>query len=334
MRRREFITLVGAAVTWPIASRAQQQLKVHRIAVVHPSAPLGDMSESGQNSGYHAFFLELRRLGYVEQKNLLVDRYSGEGRIDQYAALAGKVVELNPNAIFAVTSRIVQKLKAATSVIPVVGLMADPLGFQLVASLSRPGGNVTGVTSDVGIDIGTKRVELLKEAIPGISRVGVLISKELVEGDVYAVLVEAARKVGVLLVGPPLATPIHEEEYRRVFKAMSEEHADALIINDQGEHFPNRGFIVKLAEEYRFPIIGVHRGYVEAGVLMAYGPDYTSLFRIAAIQIDQILKGTKPSDIPVQQPTSMELVINLKTAKALSLTIPPSLLARADEVIE
>jgi putative ABC transport system substrate-binding protein len=334
MNRREWIALVGGAAAWPFAARAQQPLKIHRIAVVHPSATVSDMSETGDNPGYRAFFQELSRLGYVEKKNLLVDRYSGEGRVERYAELAGKVVQLNPNAIFAVSSRMVQNFKAATSVIPVVGLMADPLRFQLVASLSRPGGNVTGVTSDVGFDIGTKRLELLKEAIPGISRVGVLISKELVEGRVGALLVESAHQVGVSLVGPPLATPIQEQEYRRVFKAMSEEHADALVINDQGEHFPNRGIIAKLAEEYRFPIMGVHRGYVEAGVLMAYGVNYPSLFRIAATQLDQVLKGTKPSDIPIQQPTRMELVINVKAASALGITIPPTFLARADELIE
>jgi putative ABC transport system substrate-binding protein len=228
----------------------------------------------------------------------------------------------------------VQNLKAATGVIPIVGFMADPVGFQLVASLSRPGGNVTGFTSDVGLDIGSKRLELLKEAIPGISRVGVLISKDLAEGHGFAFLAEAAHKVGVSLVGPPLGTPIQESEYRRVFMAMSEEHADALIIFDQGEHFPNRWVIAKLADEFRFPIIGQHRGFAEAGVLVSYGSDIVSLFRIAATQIDQILKGASPGDMPIQQPTKLELVINLKTAKALGITVPPNVLARADEVIE
>ena len=334
MRRRDFINAISAAAAWPGAVGAQQQLKVHRIAVVHPSALASDMSETGTNPGYHAFFQELRRLGYVEQENLHVDRFSGEGRIDQYLAIARKVVELHPDAIFAVTSRMVQNLKAATSIIPVVGLMADPVGFRLVASLSRPAGNVTGVTSDVELDIGSKRLELLKETIPRISRVGVLISEDLAQGYGFAVLSEAARKIGVSLIAPPLATPIQEPEYRRVFKAMSEEHADALIINDQGEHFQNRGLIAKLAEDYRFPIIGQHRGYVEAGVLMAYGVNYSDLFRVVAKQVDQILKGMKPSDMPVQQPTRMELVINLKAARAIGLTLPPALLARADEVIE
>jgi len=163
MRRRDFITAISAAAAWPGAVGAQQQLKVHRIAVVHPSALASDMSETGTNPGYHAFFQELRRLGYVEQENLHVDRFSGEGRIDQYLAIARKVVELHPDAIFAVTSRMVQNLKAATSIIPVVGLMADPVGFRLVASLSRPAGNVTGVSSDVALDIGSKRLEAVAD---------------------------------------------------------------------------------------------------------------------------------------------------------------------------
>ena len=269
----------------------------------HPSFP-----------GYRAFFSELRRLGYVEGKTLLVERYSGEGQIDQYGELARKVVQRNPDVIWALSSRMLQHLKAATSVIPIVGFMADPVGFQLVTSLSRPGGNVTGVTSDVGLDVWSKRLELLKEAIPGMSRVGVLISRELTKGHVMEVTRETAHKLGMLLVGPPLVPPIHEAEYRRVFLAMSEEHADGLVISDQPEHFTitNRQVIANLAKEYHLPIIGSYRHYAEAGALLSYGVDDVSLFRISATQVDQILKGASPGDMPVQQPTKLQLVVNAR----------------------
>ena len=143
MKRRDIIALLGGAAACPLVARAQQPLKIHRIGILHPSATVSDMSETGDNPGYRAFFQELSRLGYVEKRNLLVDRYSGDGHIERYAEIAGKVVQLNPNAIFAVSSRMVENLKAATSAIPIVGLMADPIGFRLVASLSRPEGNVT-----------------------------------------------------------------------------------------------------------------------------------------------------------------------------------------------
>ena len=335
MRRREFIALLGAVTMHPTTTRAQQPAKVYRIALIHPSIPVTQQTET-TGPAYRAFFTELRRLGYVEGENLLVERYSGEGRVDHYGELARTVVQRNPDVIWALSSRMLQHLKAATSTIPIVGYMADPVGFQLAASLSRPGGNVTGVTSDVGLDVATKRLELLKEVNPGMSRVGVLISRELAKGHLMDVITEAAHRLDFVVVGPPLTPPIHEAEYRRVFLAMSKEHADALLLSDQPEHFTiaNRQALAKLADEYHLPIIGTYRQFAEAGMFATYGVDAAELFRITARQVDQILKGALPRDMPIQQPTKFELVINAKAAKALGLTVPPSLLARADEVIE
>jgi putative tryptophan/tyrosine transport system substrate-binding protein len=175
---------------------AQQPTKIHRIALIHPSLPVTQQTATS-GPGYRAFFLELRRLGYVEGKNLLVEPYSGEGRIDQYGDLAHMVVQRNPDVIWVLSSRLVQHLKVATNVIPIVAVMADPVGFQLVASLSRPGGNVTGVTSDVGLDVASKRLELLKEAIPGMSKVGVLISGEPAQRHVMEKIKETAQTLGL-----------------------------------------------------------------------------------------------------------------------------------------
>jgi putative ABC transport system substrate-binding protein len=329
MRRREFMALVGGAALHPTTT------KIYRIALIHPSVPITQQTETG-GPGFRAFFSELRRLGYVEGNNLVIDRYSADGRIDQYPELARRVVERQPDVIWVLASRMVQQLKAATSVIPIVAVMGDPIGFQLAVSLARSGGNVTGVTADVGLDITSRRLELLKEVIPGMSRVGVLISSELVHGHVMEAIKETAHKLGLVVVGPPLTVPIQEPEYRRVFVAMSNEHADALLLNDQPEHFTvtNRQAIARLAEEYKLPIIGTYRQYAESGMFATYGVDDAELFRITATQIDQILRGAVLRDMPIHQPTKFKLVINTKAAKALGLTIPQSILLRADEVIE
>jgi putative ABC transport system substrate-binding protein len=337
MKRREFIALVGGVALQSTTTWAQKPVKVHRIALFHPSVPVTHQTGIPPSGpAYRAFFAELGRLGYVEGENLLVERYSGEGHIDKYGELARTIVQRTPDIIWALSSRMVQHLKAATSVIPIVGFMADPTGFELVSSLSRPGGNVTGVTADVGLDVWSKRLELLKEAVPSISRVGILISSDLAKGHATEVTRETASKLGILLVGPPLMPPMHEAEYRRVFLAMSEEHADGLVIGDQPEHFTitNRQTIANLGKEYRLPIIGTYRHYAAAGVLLSYGVDDVDLFRISATQVDQILKGASPADLPVQQPTKLQFVVNAQTANALGLAIPATILARADEVIE
>jgi len=337
MKRRVFIALVAGAVARPRAALAQQPTKVYRIAVVHPAEPVSQMTETGGLPAWQALFQQLRLLGYVEGQNLVVERHSGEGQVQNYARLAQDVVQLKPDLILAFTSRMVGHFKAATTTIPVVGLFTDPVTWGLVAGLAKPGGNITGVDVDVGYEIGTKRLELLREAIPSLTKVGYLASRDVWDSPIMIAMREAAQRLGISLVGPPLEGTIQETEYRRVFAAMEEEGADAIFVSDQAENLTNRRLISELSEKSRLPASCPHREYLKGGVLgclMSYGFSVVYQVRHVASYIDRILKGADPGHLPVQQATKIELIINLKTAKALGLTIPPTLLARADEVIE
>ena len=255
------------------------------------------------------------------------------GRTEHYAELAREVVRSKPDLIFASGTDTVRHLKAATATIPIVGVMGEPVGYGLVASLAHPGGNITGISIDAGPEIQTKILELLKEASPRVSRVGVL-GRRFPGSPYRKALEEAAQSLGILLVGPPLEGTIQEAEYRRVFEAMVQEHADALYVSGDGENTPNRRLIVQLAEKNRLPTIYPFRGFVEAGGLMAYSIDLADIFSRAAGYIDQILKGASPGDIPIYQAAKFELVVNIKAANAIGLTLPPALVLRADEVIE
>jgi putative tryptophan/tyrosine transport system substrate-binding protein len=334
MRRREFITLLVGAAARPLAAHAQKSPDMRRLAIVNTSNPVADLTETG-NPRFVAFFKELRQLGYVEGQNIAVERYSGEGRTEHYAELASEVVGRNPDLILANTSRLVLNFKVATTTIPIVGLMADPVPFGIVESLARPGGNITGVSTDAGLEIWGKRLDLLREAVPGISKVGFLASRVLWESPIaIAALQSAAERLGISLIGPPLEGTLQEQEYRRVFEGLTQGHPDALIVGDQSENFTYHRLIIELAAKSGLPALYPYREYAEAGGLMAYAPDLLDLFRRAAGCVAEILNGAKPSDIPVYLATKFELVINLKTAKMLGLTISPTLLARADKVIE
>jgi len=333
MRRREFLITLVLSATIPCA-HAQQPGKLYRIAIVHPSAPLAEMTDTG-NRRFSALFKELRRLGYAEGQNIVVERYSGAGRTEHYSELANEVVRHKPDLILTISSRMVVNFKAATTAIPIVGLMADPVTFGIVDSLAHPGGNITGISSDAGPEIWGKRLDLLREAAPGTSRVGFLASRSVWESPFgVASLGVAAERMGISLIGPPLEGTLQEQEYRRVFEAMLQGHADALIVSDQVENFTYRGLIVELAATSRLPTIYPYREQVEVGGLMAYAPDLLDVYRRAAGYVDQILKGTKAGEIPIYLAVKFNLVVNMKAAKAIGLTIPPSLLLRADEVIE
>jgi putative tryptophan/tyrosine transport system substrate-binding protein len=333
MKRRDLIA--GALIALTVRrAQAQQTGKVYHIAIVSPAAFVDEMSETSSHLGYRSLFEELRRLGYVEGQNLIVERFSGGGQAEQYAELARKVPQIAPDVILANTTGLVRLFKEATATISIVGLTADPIAGGIAQNLARPGGNITGISTDAGFEIWGKRLELLREAVPGMSRVGYLASRRMWESRYGALVHAQAQKIGVSLVGPPLEGSLGEGEYRRVMTAMVEDHADAILTSDQQEHLSYLRTIVDLAEELRLPGMHTFREIAEAGGLLAYAFDRVELYRHAAGQIDQILRGTKPGEIPYYQITKFELVINLKTAKALGLTIPPSLLARADEVIE
>jgi putative ABC transport system substrate-binding protein len=223
--------------------------------------------------------------------------------------------------------------KAATSTIPIVGIFGLPIEYGIVPSLARPGGNITGVSVDVGQDQWAKRVPLLKEAVPQISRLGFLQTRNARERFSAAMREDAPRN-SVSIVGPPLELPIHEQEYHRVFAALAQESAEGLVVTDESENVIYRRLIIELAEKGRLPTIYPFRQFVEAGGLMAYGIDISDVGHRVADLVDQVLKGAKPGEIPIFQPTHFELSINLKTAKTLGIELPPLLVARADNVIE
>jgi ABC-type uncharacterized transport system substrate-binding protein len=333
MRRREFIAgLLVAATT--VRTQAQQSEKVYHIAIVHPSAAVADLSETG-TPRFVAFFKELRRLGYVEGQNIVVERYSGAGRTEHYSELASEVVGQKPDLILTIRSRMVQHFKAATATIPVIGLMADPVPMGIVDSLARPGGNITGICTDSGPEVIGKRLELLREAVPRMSKGGFLASRRVWEGPFgIAALQPAAERIGISIIGPPLEGALREAEYRRVFDVLRQSRPDAVIVGDQAENLTNARLIAELAAMSRLPTIYTYREQVDAGGLMAYAPDLLDIYRRAAGYVDQILKGAKPGEVPIYLADRFELVVNVKAAKAIGLTIPPSLLMRADEVIE
>src|SRR5215510_4002088 len=332
MKRREFIAglLVAASLR---QARAQQPAKVHRIAICFVVRPIA--KRDGENwlslLGFRVFFQELRRFGYIEGRNLIVEQYYGE---PPTVELARDVLRSKPDVILSL-GQWVDILKPLTT-IPNVAFMGDPVGYGLVASLAHPGGNITGVSIDAGPEVNAKRLELLKEAIPQASRVGVLAARFPGPGmSPYGEQrQQGAQRLGLLLLGHRLEGILQETEYRRFFEVMAHEHADSLFVGGELESWGHRRLISELAEKHRLPAIYPYRDYVEAGGLMAYSVDFVELWTQAAGCIAQILNGASPGDIPIYQAAKFELVINVKAANAIGLTIAPSLLARADEVIE
>ena len=332
MRRREFLAaLAGASFLLPVGAGAQQSTKVYRIAMLHPSHPVAEMTENSSLRYYHAFFEELRRLGYVEGRNVLIERYSGEGRVENYASLAHNVVSRNFDLVFAITAWMATPLKKATSTIPIVALSSDPIDAGLVMSLSHPGGNLTGVSVDPGSEIWGKRFQLFREVVPTIFKVGILAQRQNPERDV---MLQTAEKAGVRIAGPAVVDSGSDADYHRFFIATSRDGADALFVDGSPENITKRQLIVELAAKFRLPAIYAFRSFVEAGGLMAYGTELGEVFRQAARSIDNILRGTNPGDVPYYQPTKFELVINLGAARALGLTMPSSVLSLADDLID
>jgi putative tryptophan/tyrosine transport system substrate-binding protein len=334
MQRREFITLLGGATaTWPLAARAQQPPRMKRIAIVSPATKVSEISPSGR-AYYRAFFEELSRLGYVEGQNLGVERYSGEGQPERYADLAREVVNTHPDLILAAGAHLSLDFKMATTTIPIVTIMFDPVALGLVASIARPGGNITGVTIAGGIEIIGKRMGLLVEAMPKLSTVGCLASRRYWEDTRGAAAREVAKRAGIVLSPAMLGAAFNEAEYQRVFTSIGQDRVDAIMVSEEPEHVTYRATIVELAAKGRIPTIYPFRDFVEVGGLMAYSTNQAEMYRRLANLIDKILKGANPGDIPFFQPTKYDLSINLTAAKALGLEMPTMLLARADEVIE
>jgi putative ABC transport system substrate-binding protein len=340
MKRREFIELAcGITVLAATTSRAAWAVEPHRmyrIAILHPSHPVSELTGNSHFKYYREFFHELRQLGYIEGKNLVVERFSGEGRVDHYAELAREAAARNPDVIFAITNGMADDLKKVTFTIPIVALTADPVQSSpvqsgLVKNLARPGGNITGVSVEAGLQLWEKRLQLLREVVPTLSKLGILTVQTNPE---TAAMQEATEKAGLGIVGPFYMKKGTDDEYREVFATISQSGANALFVSGSAEQVTKRQLIAELAAKHRLPAIYDYRVFVEAGGLMSYGTDLVEPLRGAARQIDQILKGANPGDIPFYQPTKFELVINLKAAKEIGLTVSEPLLARADEVIE
>src|SRR5262245_5538072 len=328
MKRREFIALVGgAAVGWPVAANAQQPAKIARIGYLGH-----DLARAPQ--AREIFRQGLRDLGYVEGRNFVVEFRDAEGKLDRFPALAAELVALKVDVILVPHTGAALAAKQATRTIPIVFVgVSDPVGFGLVTSLARPGGNLTGL-SNLDAHLVGKRLELLTQAIPGVSLVAVLWQPGQVESAEKIFLrgaEVAARALGVRLQFVEARGP---EDFDRAFSDMTSAGVGALITQPGTMLVFERRRLVDLAAKNRLPAMYFWRGFVDAGGLMAYGPYGADVFRRAAIYVDKILKGAKPADLPVEQPTKFELVINLKTAKALGLEVPPQLIAQADELIE
>jgi len=326
--RREFITLLGGAAAWPIAARAQQGAKVPRIGYLSPgSASPGPLA-------YHDEFQRgLRELGYVEGRNIVVEYRFADGKFDRLDQLAAELVRLNVDVIVSVVTQASLAAKNATSTIPIVIVsVADPVGAGLVASLARPGGNVTGTSAMTSEVIG-KSLGLLKQTVPIASPVAVLWNPNNVtyQGQILRETEVAAGKLGVELRTFGVRAP---DEFDRTFAAITSARAASLLVLPDPLFSASTARIADLADKSRLPAMYGLKEDVAAGGLLAYGPKYADLYRRAASYVDKILKGAKPADLPVERPTKFEFVINLKTAKTLGLTIPPGILAIADEVIE
>jgi putative ABC transport system substrate-binding protein len=326
--RRSFISsLAGGLLAAPLTSEAQQTAPtIAKIGLLSVTTPVV------LASSIEAFRQALRGLGHVEGTFVLEVRY-GDGRFERLPELARELVGLKMDVILATSDVVIAAIKRETQTIPIVMVFStDPMGTGFVASLARPGGNVTGL-SNISSELSRKRLELLREAVPGLSRVAALWNPD-VRGALldYKETEGAARLLRLELQSVEVS---RAEDLDRAFSAVTKQRAQALVLpgaNPVG--FINRGKIATFAQRNRLPSMYPTREYVEAGGLMSYGPSLPDLFRRAATYVDKILKGAKPADLPVELPTKFEFVINLKTAKALGLTIPPSLLQRADQVIE
>jgi putative ABC transport system substrate-binding protein len=331
MNRRMFLgALAGGLLAAPLAAGAQQPAP--RIALVLSSAPVADVTgPRPSDAGARAFIEGMRELGWVDGQNITIVRRSAEGRPDRYAGLIQDLLSLNLNLIVTGGASLTRAIAQATNTIPIVsaGSFADPVlegGFA--KSLARPGGNLTGLTVFPSNTLYAKRLELLKEAVPRISRIAFL-------GNVYRPgpsSLAAARALSLTLVPVVIGT---QEEAPKGFATVARSRVDALFVADTATFFYGyAGPIVEFAAKQRLPDAYPNAKFVEAGGLMSYGANGPYIYRRAATYVDKILKGANPGDLPFEQPTKLELVINLKTAKALGLTIPPSLLQRADQVIE
>jgi putative ABC transport system substrate-binding protein len=323
MRRREFVTLVsGALVAWPLVARAQPSGKIWRIGFI----------AHRYEEFYGPLFQGLRELGYTEGQNLVVERRYAEGRVERFKEFAAEMVQLKVDLIIVVTTPAAFAARNATTTIPIVHPAAiDPVGTGLIASLAHPGGNVTGLAV-LNAETSAKRLELLREVVPGLSRGAVLWNAANPANTLAWKETEGAgRALGVAIQSHEVRGP---GDFEGAFAMIAQQHPDILLVLQDALTLEYRKEIIGFALRERLPSMFVGKLWAEEGGLMSYGDRLPERYRRAADLVDKVLKGAKPADLPVEQPTTFELVVNLKTAKAIGLTLPPAFLARADQVIE
>ena len=327
MRRREFITLLGgAAATWPLAARAQQPAKIPRIGF------LGNSTATMEANLIGPLRDGLRELGYEEGRNVIIEFRWADGKYDQFPALVAELLAAKVDVIITAGTPATLAIKKATSTVPLVFIaVGDPVGTGVVPNLGRPGGNITGLSS-IAPDLEGKRLELLREVVPKLSHVAFFLNpaNAFHTASMRQARV-AAQSLGIKL--QPMEVN-KSEQLDGAFASIVKEKPDALLILADRIFLHNRKRMMEFAIQQRLPSVNAYRELVEAGGLISYGPSYEDMHRRAAVYVDKILKGTKPADLPIEQPTKFTLLINLKTAKTLGLTVPPTLVARADELIE
>ncbi len=326
MKRRDFIALVAGAAAWAPVAHAQHAQKMPRIGVLLPGTPESFAMRTG------ALLDGLRELGYVEGKTMEIDWRWGHDRVQTFPDLAAALVQSKPDAIVTGGTAAAQVLKSATSTIPVVmAIIGDPVAAGLVANLARPGGNLTGF-SIVAPELGGKRLELLKEIVPGLFAVAVLLNDRNPQSQIELKEIRnAAQAMGLQLYPTGISADITLDD---AFATIDRAGVQALVVLTDPILFSQRKRTVDLANRYKLPAMYFFQGFVEEGGLISYGPGDADLFRRSAGYVDRILKGAKPGDLPIEQPVRFDLFINLKTARALGLAIPESFLLRADKVIE
>jgi ABC-type uncharacterized transport system substrate-binding protein len=315
--RRECIAALGGAAVWPLAARAQQTLKA--VGLLDPGVP----------HLFDVFLQGMRDLGYLEGQNVIYVRRSAEGKADRIPALANELVGMKPDVIVTAAPLPVRALKEATSTIPIVFVLGDAVTANAVSNLARPGGNLTGL-SFLNVELSAKRLEILRDAMPRLARIAVFYDPSSDRGYL-GVTEETGRKLGLELKAWPLSGV---DAFESAHESARADGAEAVDVLASAFFNANRVRLIDLAAKYRLPSIYESSEYVRTGGLISYGPNLLDLFRRQATYVDKIFKGSKPGDLPVEQPTRFELVVNLKTAKALGLTIAESFLLRADEVIE
>jgi putative ABC transport system substrate-binding protein len=321
MRRRDFIAGAVATAAMSFVRRACAQtnarpLSTKRIAIVHAAEKVEDMTVNGRRS-FKAYFGELDRLGYIEGKNLIVERYSALGRLDRHQDLARAVVASQPDLIVAMNGPMALQFKPLTNTIPILSTPADPVMVGLVTNLARPGGNITGVSVDAGWDVWGKRLQFLNETVSNhLTNARVFAGPTTKWWNVAGAEVQKfAQQAGTRLTVTFLGANADRATYEQAFDTMAEDGVDGLIVSDAGEHIPNRQLIVDLAAKYRLPAIYPFREFVDAGGLLSYGVDLADIMRRLADMTDQVLRGAKPGDIPFYQPTKFQLVLNRPTAR-------------------